>query len=143
MIKIELDELNGAFDGDLVIAKRVFNPKSKIKAKIIKIISSKKAEILVYVKDRAFCTVKENIRIENKKALTFNENDVLVVEMNLGQMYYEVDRAVNATVNTHLLGVIGGLLPTPEEILSKIESIILFAFLSYCSFIKFCKSKLN
>ena len=28
MIKIELDELNGAFDGDLVIAKRVFNPKS-------------------------------------------------------------------------------------------------------------------
>ncbi|MCT7581883.1 RNB domain-containing ribonuclease [Aliarcobacter butzleri] len=79
-IKIELDELNGAFDGDLVIAKRVFNPKSKIKAKIIKIISSKKAEILVYVKDRAFFTVKENIRIENKKALTFNENDVLVVD---------------------------------------------------------------
>lgn len=79
-IKIELDELNGAFDGDLVIAKRVFNPKSKIKAKIIKIISSKKAEILVYVKDRAFFTVKENIRIEDKKALTFNENDVLVVD---------------------------------------------------------------
>lgn len=79
-IKIELDELNGAFDGDLVIAKRVFNPKSKIKAKIIKIISSKKAEILVYVKDRTFYTVKENIRIENKKALTFNENDVLVVD---------------------------------------------------------------
>ncbi|MCR1814978.1 RNB domain-containing ribonuclease [Aliarcobacter butzleri] len=79
-IKIELDELNGAFDGDLVIAKRVFNPKSKIKAKIIKIISSKKAEILVYVKDRAFFTVKENIRIENKKALIFNENDVLVVD---------------------------------------------------------------
>ena len=49
-----------------------------LKAKIIKIISSKKAEILVYVKDRAFYTVKENIRIENKKALTFNENDVLV-----------------------------------------------------------------
>lgn len=79
-IKIELDELNGAFDGDLVIAKRVFNPKSKIKAKIIKIVSSKKAEILVYVKDRAFYTIKENIRIENKKALTFNENDVLVVD---------------------------------------------------------------
>ena len=53
----------------------------------------------------------------------FTSNDVLVVEMNLGQMYYEVDRAVNATVNTHLLGVIGGLLPTPEEILSKIEEI--------------------
>ena len=60
---------------------------------------------------------------EQIKQLTKNANDVLVVEMNLGQMYYEVDRAVNATANTHLLGVIGGLLPTPEEILSKIEEI--------------------
>ena len=62
-------------------------------------------------------------RDEQIKQLTKNANDVLVVEMNLGQMYYEVDRAVNATANTHLLGVIGGLLPTPEEILSKIEEI--------------------
>ena len=61
---------------------------------------------------------------EQIKQLTKNANDVLVVEMNLGQMYYEVDRAVNATANTHLLGVIGGLLPTPEEILSKIEEIV-------------------
>lgn len=60
---------------------------------------------------------------EQIKQLTKNASDVLVVEMNLGQMYYEVDRAVNATANTHLLGVIGGLLPTPEEILSKIEEI--------------------
>ena len=36
-------------------------------------------------------------------------------------MYYEVERVVEA--NTHLLGVIGGLLPTPDEILSKIEEI--------------------
>lgn len=79
-IKIELAELNGAFDGDLVIAKRVFNPRSKIKAKIIKIIGSKKAEILVYVRDKAFYTVKENIRIENKKALSCNENDVLIID---------------------------------------------------------------
>ena len=29
-IKIEFDDLNGAYDGDLVLAKRVFNPRSKI-----------------------------------------------------------------------------------------------------------------
>ena len=32
-IKIEFDNLNGAYNGDLVLAKRVFNPRSKIKAK--------------------------------------------------------------------------------------------------------------
>ena len=58
---------------------------------------------------------------EQIKQLTKNASDVLVVEMNLGQMYYEVERVVEA--NTHLLGVIGGLLPTPDEILSKIEEI--------------------
>ncbi|WP_323588523.1 ribonuclease R family protein [Aliarcobacter butzleri] len=98
-IKIELDELNGAFDGDLVIAKRVFNPKSKIKAKIIKIISSKKAEILVYVKDRAFYTVKENIRIENKKALTFNENDVLVVDNKSFEVIKNVGNITDSKVD--------------------------------------------
>lgn len=98
-IKIELDELNGAFDGDLVIAKRVFNPKSKIKAKIIKIISSKKAEILVYVKDRAFYTVKENIRIENKKALTFNENDVLVVDNKFFEVIKNVGNISDSKVD--------------------------------------------
>ena len=49
--------------------------------------------------------------------------DVLVVEMNLGQMYYEVDRACKKNSNVHLLGVIGGLLPTPDEILDKIDEI--------------------
>ena len=34
-IKIEFDKLNGAYDGDLVLAKRIFNPRSRIKANII------------------------------------------------------------------------------------------------------------
>lgn len=57
------------------------------------------------------------------KKLTANAKDIIVVEMNLGQMYYEVDRAVNCHAKTHLIGKIGGLLPTPDEILSKIEEI--------------------
>lgn len=55
--------------------------------------------------------------------LVGDANDVIVVEMNLGQMYYEVDRVLDSKVNTHLIGIIGGLLPTPDEILSKIEEI--------------------
>lgn len=58
---------------------------------------------------------------EQIKELTANASDVVVVEMNLGQMYYEIERVVDC--NTHLVGVIGGNLPTPDEILSKIEEI--------------------
>lgn len=55
--------------------------------------------------------------------LVGDASDVIVVEMNLGQMYYEVDRVLDSKVNTHLIGIIGGLLPAPDEILSKIEEI--------------------
>jgi ribonuclease R len=79
-IKIEFDDLNGAYDGDLVIAKRIFNPRSRTKAKIVKILDSKKNDILVYIKDKAFHIVKENIRLENKNALKFKEGDVLLVD---------------------------------------------------------------
>ena len=60
---------------------------------------------------------------EQLREIAGNASDVLVVEMNLGQMYYEVDRALKKDANVHLMGVIGGLLPTPDEILEKIEKI--------------------
>ena len=79
-IKIEFDDLNGAYDGDLVLAKRIFNPRSKTKAKIEKILDGKKNEVLVYIKDKSFYTVKENIKLENKNALKYEEGEVLLVE---------------------------------------------------------------
>ena len=79
-IKIEFDDLNGAYDGDLVLAKRVFNPRSRTKAKIVKILDGKKNEVLVYIKDEVFYTVKENIKLENKNALKYQDGDVLLVE---------------------------------------------------------------
>ncbi len=60
--------------------------------------------------------------VEQIQELTANASDVLIVEMNLGQMYYEVDRVINDK-NVHLLGKIGGLLPTPDEILDEIDKI--------------------
>ncbi|MFA9238828.1 MAG: RNB domain-containing ribonuclease [Candidatus Paceibacteria bacterium] len=79
-IKIEFDDLNGAYDGDLILAKRVFNPRSRTKAKIIKILDGKQNDVLVYIKDKAFYTIKENITLENKNALKYNEGDVLLVD---------------------------------------------------------------
>ena len=57
------------------------------------------------------------------KELTKNASDVLVVELNLGQMFYEVDRVLRRDANVYLMGQIGGLMPTPDEILSKINEI--------------------
>ncbi|MCR5027421.1 MAG: 2-oxoacid:acceptor oxidoreductase subunit alpha [Methanobrevibacter sp.] len=60
---------------------------------------------------------------EQIQELCANASNVLVVEMNLGQMFYEVDRVLRNDTDVHVLGVIGGLLPTPDEILSKIDEI--------------------
>ena len=55
--------------------------------------------------------------------LSSNADDVIVVEMNLGQMYYEVDRVLKRSANVHLMGKIGGAMPTPDEILVQINRI--------------------
>lgn len=78
--KIEFDCLNGAYDGDLVLAKRIFNPRSKVKVKIIEVLEGIKKEILVYVKDNTFYTLKENIELPSKNARLYNEQDVLIID---------------------------------------------------------------
>jgi len=79
-ITLDFEHLSGAYDGDFVLAKRIFNPRSKIKAKIAKVLDGKSGEVLVYIKDYAFHTVKENIRLENKGASKYEEGDVLLVD---------------------------------------------------------------
>ena len=105
-IKIEFDDLNGAYNGDLVLAKRIFNPRSRVKAKIVRILDGKKNEVLVYIKDKAFHTVKENITLENKNALKYNEGDVLLVDnksldliKNLGNIE---DPKIDEFISLHL-----------------------------------------
>tara|TARA_B100001063_G_scaffold157444_1_gene146837 strand:- start:53 stop:1906 length:1854 start_codon:yes stop_codon:yes gene_type:complete len=105
-IKIEFDNLNGAYNGDLVLAKRVFNPRSRIKANIIEILDGKKNDILVYIKEKSFYTVKENIKLENKGANKYEEGDVLLVDnqsldlvKNLGNIQ---DPKIDELISLHL-----------------------------------------
>ncbi|QKF58421.1 RNB domain-containing ribonuclease [Aliarcobacter lanthieri] len=79
-VKIELNKLNGAFDNDLVLAKRIFNPRSKTKAKIVKILEGKKTEILVYVSNKNFYTLKEHIELKSNKAINYKDNDVVIID---------------------------------------------------------------
>lgn len=79
-VPLDFEHLNGAYDGDFVLAKRVFNPRSKIKAKVIKVFDGKKNDILVYVKDKKYFTVKENIALQNQDKISEKEGDILLVD---------------------------------------------------------------
>lgn len=48
---------------------------------------------------------------------------ILVVEMNLGQMKFEIERATRSKVPIHFLGHAGGAIIEPEAILAKIEEV--------------------
>ena len=48
----------------------------------------------------------------------------LVVELSLGQMVEDVRLAVNGASPVHFYGRTGGFLPTPREILARIESVL-------------------
>jgi ribonuclease R len=87
-LKLEFDNLNGAIDGDLVIVKRVFNPRSQSQSKVIKIVNTKSESVLAFIKEGSIYTVKESILIkkESPKELTlgdvflYNNKDDCVVE---------------------------------------------------------------
>jgi 2-oxoglutarate/2-oxoacid ferredoxin oxidoreductase subunit alpha len=49
---------------------------------------------------------------------------ILVVEMNAGQMLVDVQLAVNGRRPVHFTGRMGGMIPSPEEVLHKVEAII-------------------
>ena len=78
-LKLEFDNLNGALEGDLVIVKRVFNPRSQSQSKVVKIITSKSENILVFIKKEALYTVKESIFVKNNPFKELKENDVFLL----------------------------------------------------------------
>jgi 2-oxoglutarate ferredoxin oxidoreductase subunit alpha len=53
--------------------------------------------------------------------LAKNVKGFLDVEMNAGQMVEDVRLAVNGKTRVEFLGRMGGIIPSPEEILEKLE----------------------
>jgi 2-oxoglutarate ferredoxin oxidoreductase subunit alpha len=56
--------------------------------------------------------------------LSERANVFLTVEMNAGQMVEDVRLAVNGKCPVHFYGRMGGMIPSPEEVLTKVESIV-------------------
>ncbi len=81
-IKLNFEDLHGAYDGDLIIVKRVFNPRKSIKAKVVRVLSSSDHAILVYLKDGSFYSVKESVLLKEAKQeikSKYSNNDVLLI----------------------------------------------------------------
>lgn len=78
-IQLQMDDLNGAYEADLVLVKRIFNPKVKIKAKVIKVLEAREKALLVYASDGFLFTLRENIRLMVKGVNVYNEGDILLI----------------------------------------------------------------
>jgi 2-oxoglutarate ferredoxin oxidoreductase subunit alpha len=51
-------------------------------------------------------------------------NFFLVIEMNAGQMVEDVSLAVNGKCPVYFKGRMGGMVPTPEDVVEKLESLV-------------------
>ncbi len=103
-IKLDFDSLNGSYEGDFVIAKKIFNPRSKIKAKIIEVFSdiNKKSEALVYIKDNALYTVKESILLNCKDTKKFKENYVYLVDNKNFEIILEIGEITDPKIDEYI-----------------------------------------
>ncbi|QKF83158.1 RNB domain-containing ribonuclease [Halarcobacter ebronensis] len=100
---LDFEHLNGAYDGDLVLVKRVFNPRNKIKAKVIKLFSNNNNKnILVYVKNREYYTVKESIRLQNTPNTLLEDGELLIVDSKSFEIQEELGNISNPKVDERI-----------------------------------------
>ncbi|MGM0518614.1 MAG: RNB domain-containing ribonuclease [Campylobacterota bacterium] len=105
-IRLDFEHLNKSYNGDFVLAKRVFNPRSRIKAKIIKVLDGKKSEVLVYTKNRSFYTVKENIKLNSNESMKYDDDELLLVNSDDLSLIKKIgnikDPSVDEYISLHL-----------------------------------------
>lgn len=58
------------------------------------------------------------------KALAQRVQNMLVVELSMGQMLYDVNAAVEYSIPVRFHGRTGGMLPTPAEVLETVKAIV-------------------
>ena len=102
-IFIEHEKLNGAYSDDIVLVQILFNPKGKTKAKVIQILESNKAEILCYVKNNIYYSVKENVRIDCKASKAQNGDIVILKEKKITKIFGNIsDPTVDEKISLYL-----------------------------------------
>jgi ribonuclease R len=80
-ILLQNEQLNGANDGDFVLASVIFNPRGKTKVKIKEILEHSYLKQLVYVKENKFFSLKNNMHIDyDKDTHKFNDLDLVLLD---------------------------------------------------------------
>ncbi|MDY0328031.1 MAG: ribonuclease R [Arcobacteraceae bacterium] len=100
---LEFDDLNGAYDGDIVVAKKVFHPRSRNKIKVELVISKNNATVLVYKKDYTLWTVKENIPLTFAFDLkNINELDVILLDTKTNMVARNLGNLSNPEIDEEI-----------------------------------------
>jgi ribonuclease R len=84
--EISFDSLNGAKDGDLVIAKKIINPRLFSKAKVIKILRNSDKPTLIFYKDFScylFSHPQVKVEFQSDKLMDF---DVAIVDLSKNEI---------------------------------------------------------
>ena len=90
-LKLDVNDLNGAYNNDIVLVKRVFNPRSSFKAKVEKILYTNATSLLVYVNKGEVFSVKEGIKLETKKDFSsFDDENIYVINSKTFDIEKEV-----------------------------------------------------
>lgn len=66
-LRIDKKDLRGAYSGDIVLIKKVFNPRAKFKAKVDRIIKKFDNTILALVKDAQLISLKDQVTLAKSK----------------------------------------------------------------------------
>jgi len=81
-IKLNFEDLHGAYNDDLIIVKRVFNPRKSIKAKVVRVLSTQDHSILVYLNEGNLYSVKEGVLLKvakNELQKEYKNKDILLI----------------------------------------------------------------
>ena len=80
---IDLDNLNGAYNDDIVLVQMIFNPRSRTKAKVVNIVQRNVSKILCFIENGKCYSVKEKIELNfDFKIGNYKNGDILLIENN-------------------------------------------------------------
>jgi len=104
---------------DAEVGLIAFGLSSRLAKKTVDIARAKGLKIGLIRPKRVWPFPTEIIKDYSKKVKAF-----MSVEMNVGQMVEDVKLAVECKIPVEQYGKVGGIIPSPEEIIAKVEALL-------------------
>lgn len=103
-LRIDKKDLLGAYTGDIVLIKKIFNPRAKYKAKVAQVLKYHDNTILAIIKEKKLISLKEQVVLEKSD---LPENSIVLfntktkkIEKTLGN--YFNDSTIDETISMNL-----------------------------------------